>query len=102
MNQDKRRMPTFTKKDVARKVAEVTSERVYLAEKWTDSVFTALREIMTSADPQLRIEVRDFGVFEVKLTKSKPKAQSDSVKIEHAAVIRGMAIDLARMRSTRP
>ena len=29
-----------------------------------------------SADPELRIEIRDFGVFEVKLTKSKPKARN--------------------------
>jgi len=39
-------------------------------------VFTAIREIMMSADPALRIEVRDFGVLEVKPTKSKPKARN--------------------------
>jgi len=31
---------------------------------------------MMSADPELRIEIRDFGVFEVKTTKSKPKARN--------------------------
>ncbi|MEE9225136.1 MAG: HU family DNA-binding protein [Bacteroidota bacterium] len=76
MDQHKRRMPTYTKKDVAKKVAEVTGEKMHLAEKWTDSVFTALRQVMMTADPELRIEVRDFGVLEVKLTKSKPKARN--------------------------
>lgn len=67
---------TYTKKDVAKRVAELRDEKVYVAEQWTEAVFTALRDIMTKADPELRIEVRDFGVFEVKLTKSKPKARN--------------------------
>ncbi len=66
----------YTKKDVAKRVAELRDEKVYVAEQWTEAVFTALREIMMQADPELRIEVRDFGVFEVKLTKSKPKARN--------------------------
>lgn len=76
MDPPKRRMPTYTKKDVAKKVAELTNEKLHLSEKWTNSVFTALRQVLTNADPELRIEVRDFGVFEVKLTKSKPKARN--------------------------
>lgn len=67
---------TYTKKDVAKRVAEIRNEKVYVAEQWTEAVFTALREIMMQADPELRIEVRDFGVFEVKITKSKPKARN--------------------------
>ena len=31
---------------------------------------------MMEADPELRIELRDFGVFEVKKTKAKPKARN--------------------------
>ncbi|MEE9187641.1 MAG: HU family DNA-binding protein [Bacteroidota bacterium] len=76
MEQHRRRKPTYTKKDIAKKVSEVTNEKMHLAEKWTDSVFTALRQVIVSADPELRIEVRDFGVLEVKLTKSKPKARN--------------------------
>ncbi len=67
---------TYTKKDVAKRVAELRDEKVYVAEQWTEAVFSALRDIMMKADPELRIEVRDFGVFEVKLTKSKPKARN--------------------------
>ena len=31
---------------------------------------------MSEADPEVRIEIRDFGVFEVKTTKPKPKARN--------------------------
>jgi integration host factor subunit beta len=31
---------------------------------------------MVEADPEIRIELRDFGVFEVKKTKAKPKARN--------------------------
>jgi integration host factor subunit beta len=61
---------------VAQKVAELSSEKVRVAEKWVDHLFAALRKIITSADPELRIEIRDFGVFEVKRTKPKPKARN--------------------------
>lgn len=30
----------------------------------------------TEANPEVRIEIRDFGVFEVKKTKPKPKARN--------------------------
>jgi integration host factor subunit beta len=70
------RVPTYTKKDVAIRVAERSDWKVSVAEKWADRVFAALREIMTTASPDLRIEIRDFGVFEVKRTKAKPKARN--------------------------
>lgn len=67
---------TYTKKDVANRVARISDGKVSVSEKWVDRVFHALREIMTSANPELRIEIRDFGVFEVKRTKAKPKARN--------------------------
>ncbi len=70
------RVKTYTKRDVAAKVAQLSSDKMLVAEKWVDQLFTALREIMTSASPELRIEIRDFGVFEVKRTKAKPKARN--------------------------
>ena len=70
------RKPTYTKKDIVRALAASTGENRRAAAAWVEGVFTALRETMMSADPELRIEIRDFGVFEVKLTKSKPKARN--------------------------
>lgn len=70
------RVATLTKKDVARRVAELTDEPLYKAEPWVQAVITALRELMVEADPEVRIELRDFGVFEVKKTRAKPKARN--------------------------
>lgn len=71
-----KRVPTRTKKDVARRVAELQGEPIYKSEPWVDAVIAALRDLMLDADPEVRIELRDFGVFEVKKTKAKPKARN--------------------------
>jgi len=70
------KMLTITKKDVAKRTAELVDERIYITEKIVDGVFTTLRKFMEEADPEVRIEIRDFGVFEVKKTKPKPKARN--------------------------
>jgi integration host factor subunit beta len=76
MKRDNHRSPTYTKRDVIKRVALSTDENLTTTAKWVEQVFGALREIMMSADPELRIEIRDFGVIEVKTTKSKPKARN--------------------------
>lgn len=70
------RPETLTKKDVARRVAEIMDEPIYKSKPWVSAVLTALGELMIEADPERRIELRDFGVFEVKKTKAKPKARN--------------------------
>ncbi|HLF15315.1 MAG TPA: HU family DNA-binding protein [Bacteroidota bacterium] len=70
------RKPTYTKKDIARKLSALSGENRRASSAWVDRIFTVLRETMMSANPELRIEIRDFGVFEVKVTKSKPKARN--------------------------
>ena len=67
---------TITRKDVAKRAAKITGEKIYVAEKICDGLFKALYEIMAEANPEIRIEIRDFGVFEVKKTKAKPKARN--------------------------
>jgi len=69
-------MNTVTKKDVAKRTAQELGEKIYTAEIFVDKVFTVLRKILSEADPEVRIEIRDFGVFEVKKTKPKPKARN--------------------------
>jgi integration host factor subunit beta len=69
-------MRTFIKKDVVERVAQKGAERPDTVAKIVNEVFTTLREIMAEADEEIRIEVRDFGVFEVKKTKPKPKARN--------------------------
>lgn len=74
MSQD--RVPTLTKKDVARRVAALQGTPIYKCEPWVNAVIMAVRDLMIEADPEVRIELRDFGVFEVKKTKAKPKARN--------------------------
>ena len=69
-------MKTITKKDVAKRVAKKLEQKIYVTEKVVDALFDTLREILSEADPEIRIEIRDFGVFEVKTTKAKPKARN--------------------------
>ncbi len=70
------RSTTLTKKDVARRVADIMGEPIYKSEPWVKAVIMALGDLMMEADPEIRIELRDFGVFEVKKTKAKPKARN--------------------------
>jgi len=70
------KVPTITKKDVAKRTARLVGEKIYTTEKVVNGVFTALRQFMSEADPEVRIEIRDFGVFEIKKTKPKPKARN--------------------------
>jgi len=67
---------TITKRDVIKRAAKLTSERIYVTEKIVDGVFKALYQFMAEADPEIRIEIRDFGVFEVKKTNPRPKARN--------------------------
>ncbi len=67
---------TITKKEVAKRAAKLIGEKIYVTDKVVDGVFKALYQIMAEANPEIRIEIRDFGVFEVKKTKAKPKARN--------------------------
>jgi len=69
-------MFTYTKRDLVRKVAESKDVPLNQAEPWVDAVINAMRDTLLEADPTCRIELRDFGVFEVKETKAKPKARN--------------------------
>lgn len=72
----KDRVHTLTRKDIARKVADQLSLKIQDADTMVDAVLTSVRELLMTADPEVRLEVRDFGVFEVKLTKAKPRARN--------------------------
>jgi integration host factor subunit beta len=69
-------MKTVTKKEVAKRVAKKLGQKIYITEDFVNAVFESLREILSEANPEIRIEIRDFGVFEIKETKPKPKARN--------------------------
>ena len=70
------RVKTYTKKDVVKRTAKVTGEKICSTRKIVDGVFVALREMLCEDDKNLRIEIRNFGVFEIKPTRAKPKARN--------------------------
>ena len=77
MPQRKPRVRTLTRLDIAKAIVEARRyEKVEDALVWVESVFSAVRELLRTADPEVRIEIRTFGVFEVKLTKEKPQARN--------------------------
>ena len=65
---------TTTKKDLAADVArDVPNCKKSMAAKMVDSVFNSMRKSLINGD---RIEIRGFGVFQVKDTKPKPAARN--------------------------
>ena len=64
---------TITKKDLALKVSEVTGLRKNMSAKVVDALFASMRDTLITGN---RIEIRGFGVFEVKNTKPKPAARN--------------------------
>jgi integration host factor subunit beta len=75
---------TITKKEVARRAAKIAGEKIYLTEKIVDGVFAALREVMGKTNPEIRIDIRDFGVFAVRTVKAKNGArQTTRLKTRH-------------------
>ena len=66
-------MATVTKKDLARAVADSIGCKNNLTLQMVDSLFEAMRDTLIEGN---RIEIRGFGVLEVKDTKPKPAARN--------------------------
>ena len=66
-------MSTITKRQLARQVAAQATCSTAQAQKAVDALFTRLREQLIEGH---RIEIRGFGVLNVKDTKAKPGARN--------------------------
>ena len=66
-------MSTITKKDLALLVSHNADCKKNLAAKMVDSLFVAMRDSLIQGN---RIEIRGFGVFQVKNTRPKPAARN--------------------------
>ena len=71
---------TWTKKEIAGRTAKKIDENPQDVEKIISAAFTVMREVLSEADPEIRIEIRDFGVLEVKPTKAKPVVGIKSIR----------------------
>ena len=67
---------TYTREDIIRR----TSKKLNLTHNHTrlaiDSVLETISEMLIEDRSNIRIELRNFGVFEVKPTKAKPRARN--------------------------
>lgn len=70
------RVKTLTRRDIENKMDQKLTGKRLTQKLIVDSLFDSLRELLMEANPILRIEIRDFGVFEVKKTKAKPRARN--------------------------
>jgi len=69
-------MKTVVKKDIVNMVSEKTQFKKEMVSSVVESVFDSIRDVLSSANPEIRIEIRGFGVIGIKKAKAKPKARN--------------------------
>ena len=69
-------MKTYVKKDVVRIVSNKTGYTHEKVAPIVDGAFKVLTDILAKANPEVRVEIRGFGVLGVKKAKAKPKARN--------------------------
>ena len=67
---------TYTKIDVVKKISKNQGISINKSRKLTDEFFSIIRDYLIEDNAYTRIEIRNFGVFESKPTKAKPKARN--------------------------
>ena len=76
------KIKTYTKKNIAEEFANRQNKSVRSSMKVVDEFFDIIKEILIDDHPYVRIEVRNFGVFESKPTKAKPRARNPKTNEE--------------------
>ena len=69
-------METVVKKDIVSIVAKNTNMNRDKVAVIVDGVFKTLSEYLKEANPEVRIEIRGFGVLGIKKAKAKPKSRN--------------------------
>jgi|TARA_B100000809_G_scaffold245644_1_gene272805 nucleoid DNA-binding protein len=67
---------TYTKRDIATKLAERKGLSIRKSKDLVEEFFNIVRDLLMEENPYTRIEIRNFGVFESKPTKAKPRARN--------------------------
>ncbi len=70
------RFVTRTRKDLVKLVAARLGESQAKCKPYMDATLDSLAELMKEADPELRIELRNLGVYTVKFTKPRLNARN--------------------------
>jgi len=67
---------TFTKKDIALSLSKRKGLSLKESKESVNELFNIMRDYLIEDLPYVRIEIRNFGVFESKPTKAKPRARN--------------------------
>lgn len=73
---------TYTKKDIVRRTAGKINVSQDDMKVIFDSTIDTIKDIFMEQQSNIRIEIRNFGVFEIKPTKAKPKARNPQTNQE--------------------
>ena len=67
---------TYTKRDISIQFSKRRNISIRKSKLMVEDFFDILKEMLIEENPYIRIEVRNFGVFESKPTKAKPRARN--------------------------
>lgn len=70
------RVQTYIKRDIVDKTAANSDMDPKAVAQIVDATFASLRDMIVNTPGECRIEIRDFGVLQVKNTAPKPKARN--------------------------
>ena len=70
------KIKTYTKKDIATELSKRQGKSIRSSIRLVDELFSILKDCIIEDKPYTRIEIRNFGVFESKPTKAKPRARN--------------------------
>ena len=67
---------TYTKKDIINRIKSHYNISIKESRTMLEIVLDSIKDFLLKSDKNYRIEIRDFGVFEVKPTKPRDKARN--------------------------
>lgn len=73
---------TYTRADIVRRVADQLGLGDKEVKVILDEILSTMSGIFLEEHPTLRLELRNFGVFEVKPAKAKPRARNPKTNEE--------------------
>jgi len=73
---------TYTKMDIVRLVSDKLELSEVRSKAMVEAVIETMTEMLTQERSRTRIELRNFGVFEIKPTKAKPRARNPRANVE--------------------
>ena len=70
------RKTTYTKKDIINRIKSHYNISIEESKTMLEIVLDSIKDFLLKSDKNYRIEIRDFGVFEVKPTKARENARN--------------------------